>query len=198
MKVRAAGIVLAAGEGRRIGLPKAILRVDDQPLAARAATTLSNAGISPIRIVIGCRHEEVLKVLLSRQDLVVNNRWLAGQFSSLQSGLRALEPGPWVVVLPVDTIGVGTETITLLVEAADDCFDAVVPTFDGWRGHPVLLSPDLCRRLLDLDAVASRLDRILREARTLLLPVGDEAILANINTPEDLGRLSGARKPSLP
>jgi len=198
MKARAAGIVLAAGEGSRIGLPKAILRIDGEPLAARASASLADAGISPIRIVIGCRHEEVLEALPIEKDVVVNKGWHAGQFSSLRAGLETLDADSWVVVLPVDTIGVLSETVTLLIEAADDRFDAVVPTYDGRRGHPVLLSPPLCRHILALDAAASRLDRILGEAKTLALPVDDRAILTNINTPEDFDRIPKSPKPPHP
>ena len=180
------GLILAAGRGRRMGIPKAVLPVKGEPLALVQARLLKGARVEPTVIVVGYRHDEVRKQLSPWPDIAVNDDWSKGQFSSLQAGLAYLPEGPWVLVLPVDAFGLRLETVKRLIDSTDDRFDAVVPVCRGRRGHPVLLAPPFRRRLAALPPETSRLDHLLREASVTLVSVEDEAVRRNINRPEDL------------
>ena len=93
-----------------------------------------------------------------------------------------------IIILPIDAIGMKEMTIHAIAETAlrNPHLKAIVPEYDGRGGHPIYVSNDFARELLLLDPKKpnSRLDRMLEEEPDQMrLPVGDPAILTNINTP---------------
>jgi CTP:molybdopterin cytidylyltransferase MocA len=158
-----AGLVLAAGGGRRYGGPKALVRLDGALLVERAVATLRGAGCAPVAVVLGAAAAEVRRtarftaaargaasvpaggVERSEQLILVDNPdWATGMGSSLRVGLAALRPttAQATVVLLVDTPGVTVPAVARLVDrAAAPSPDRVLAraSYDGVPGHPVLL-----------------------------------------------------------
>jgi CTP:molybdopterin cytidylyltransferase MocA len=133
-----AGLVLAAGGGRRYGRPKALVRLGDRLLVERAVALLADC--DPVVVVLGAAADEVrAAAALGAATVVVNPDWATGMGSSLRAGLAALPPDAGgVVVTLVDTPGLGRESVRRLIAAAGGA-DAVQATYGGRRGHPVLL-----------------------------------------------------------
>jgi CTP:molybdopterin cytidylyltransferase MocA len=133
--------VLAAGGGRRYGGPKALVRLDGRLLVDRAADTLRDGGCDPVLVVLGARAEEVRAAAdLTGVRTVDNPAWRSGMGSSVRAGLAALADtdADAAVVLLVDTPGVTAQAVRRV--AAHAAADALVmATYDGRRGHPVLL-----------------------------------------------------------
>jgi nicotine blue oxidoreductase len=136
-----AGLVLAAGAGRRYGRPKALVEVGGQRLVERALATVRDAGCAPLVVVLGASAPEVRsRAELSDATVVANDGWATGMGSSLRAGLAALEPtgATAVVVMLVDTPGITTEAVRLVLARTGP--DALVTaTYHGQPGHPVLL-----------------------------------------------------------
>jgi nicotine blue oxidoreductase len=136
--------VLAAGGGRRYGGPKALVRLDGRLLVDRAADTLRDGGCDPVLVVLGARAEEVrMAADLAGVRTVDNPGWRSGMGSSVRAGLAALADtdADAAVVLLVDTPGVTAAAVRRV--AAHAAADALVTaTYDGRRGHPVLLGRD--------------------------------------------------------
>lgn len=136
-----AGLVLAAGKGRRIGAPKALLRRDGALLVEYAVRTLREAGCKPVLVVLGAAADQVRAAAeLGEATVVVNRAWSTGVGSSLRTGLAAAaETGAEaVVVMPVDMPGLTAEAVRRV--AALPHPDALVcGTFEGRRSHPMLL-----------------------------------------------------------
>lgn len=128
-----AGLVLAAGEGRRFGGPKAPYVLDGERLVDRAVRVLREAGCASVVVVLGAWVGDV-----PGASVVVNDDWSTGMGSSLRAGLAALEGGDAdrVVVTLVDLPGLTPDAVRRLVEAPGDLAQAA---YDGERGHPVLL-----------------------------------------------------------
>jgi nicotine blue oxidoreductase len=141
MTAAVAGLVLAAGEGRRYGGPKALVELGGRLLVERAVGVLTEGGCAPVTVVLGASADEVAR----RADLtgtrtVLNPEWPTGMGSSLRVGLAALASGhaDAAVVLLVDTPGIGAAAVRRL--AAYAAPDAIaVATYGGRPGHPVLL-----------------------------------------------------------
>lgn len=133
MTDRTAGLVLAAGEGRRFGGPKAPYVLDGERLVDRAVRVLREGGCDPVHVVLGAWDGDV-----AGAEVVPNPGWATGMGSSLRAGLGSLRPGDAdrVVVTLVDLPGLTADAVRRLVEAAADLAQA---TYDGHRGHPVLL-----------------------------------------------------------
>lgn len=136
-----AGLLLAAGAGRRFGGPKALAELDGQPLVLRALSTLSAAGCHPVRVVIGAAAEQVRALLPDPTQAVFAEGWETGMGASLKAGLASLADDPTpaaALVHLVDLPWVGAEILTRV--AADATTETVArASYDGTPGHPVLL-----------------------------------------------------------
>jgi CTP:molybdopterin cytidylyltransferase MocA len=143
--------VLAAGEGRRFGGPKAPYVLDGVRLVDRAVALLRDAGCDPVLVVLGAWIDDVPDAVV-----VVNDEWQSGMGSSLRSGLAAMsayDEVDQVVVTLVDLPGLTVPAVRRLLESTsaetpgpDQPFDSAgarealaATTYDGVRGHPVLL-----------------------------------------------------------
>jgi len=142
--VSVAGLVLAAGGGRRYGGPKALVRHEGSLLVERAVNTVRDAGCAPIVVVVGAAAAEVRATAqLGDVTIVENDGWKSGMASSLRAGLGALAgtDADAAAVLLVDTPGVTAEAVRrVLAKSGRDAL--VAATYGPRRGHPVLLGRD--------------------------------------------------------
>ena len=167
-----AGVVLAAGEGRRFGGPKQLAELDGRPLLEHAVATMT-AVCDRVAVVLGARAEEVRAgVRLPGAEVVVCADWARGTGASLRCGLDALGDGADAVVVvlgdqPFLTRG---RIDAVLADGAP-----LARALDGGApSHPVVI-----RR----EATVSR--EALRAAH------GPElGPLADVDTPESLRRLA--------
>lgn len=193
---RVGGIILAGGASRRMaGRPKALLSVDGSTFAATIAGRLLDAGVGEVVLVAGRHAREIQAALLPRGTrVVVNEQWERGQLTSLQAGLRALQPRPpAVVVCLVDLPLVRAETYARLIQAWRLQAETLILTsHNGKHGHPVLLDrlffddvlgypPEATMRAVFKDNADDCID----------LPVDDPAILRDVDTPEDYEAVIG-------
>jgi CTP:molybdopterin cytidylyltransferase MocA len=140
---RVAGLLLAAGAGRRYGRPKALLEHAGRLLVEHGLSTLDKGGCAPVLVVLGAACDEVRqRADLSAAIVVANPDWPSGMGSSLVAGLTALDrvdPAvEAVAVLLVDTPGVTPVAVRRIVGYADPGA-LVVAEYHGSPGHPVLL-----------------------------------------------------------
>src|SRR5215475_8607936 len=104
-----AGVLLAAGAGRRYGMPKALVEYGDGRLVDHGLRTLRDGGADPVVVVLGAQYEDVLaRANLDGATVVVNADWATGMGSSLRTGLRAVDASSVdaATILLVDTPGI--------------------------------------------------------------------------------------------
>lgn len=184
-----AGLVLAAGAGRRYGMPKALVAYQGRLLVQRAADTLLAAGCARTLVVLGAQAERVRSEAPDLPATVVNVDWASGMGSSLRAGLAALEAGPAgaAVVLLVDMPGVGAEAVRRVIARAG--VDALaMGGYEDRRGHPVLLGRSHWAGVA-ASAVGDKGARdYLRAhaAEVRLVPVGDVADDRDIDLPSNM------------
>lgn len=131
-----AGLLLAAGAGRRYGMPKVL--AEGGAWLRRAASALSAGGCAPVVVVLGAAVEEALPLLPPGVEHVVAAGWESGMSASLRAGLAALPPVEAALVHLVDLPDVGAPVVSrLLAHAAPGVVARA--TFGGRPGHPVLL-----------------------------------------------------------
>jgi len=186
-------IVLAAGESRRMGQPKAGLLVSPggPTFAAAAVAALHAAGFGEVTVVAGAHPEAVRAAVagLEGTQVVVHDGWAAGQLSSLRAGLDAVD-APDVealVVTLVDCPLVRPATVVRLVETWRATRAPIVrPAIGDRHGHPVVFGravfDDL--RTAPLEVGAKAVIARWREA-LVNVPVDDPGVLADIDTPAD-------------
>ncbi len=145
------GVLLAAGAGRRMGGPKALLRdASGVPFVDRAVGRLLDGGCEGVTVVIGASAEEVRALLdeagWSLDDavsVVVADEWAEGMGASLRAGLTALATAPVEVtaalVSLVDLPDVGDDVVRRVLGAGAGQDVLARASYDGVAGHPVLL-----------------------------------------------------------
>ncbi|MFJ8198458.1 NTP transferase domain-containing protein [Streptomyces sp. NPDC096152] len=190
-----AGLVLAAGGGRRLGgRPKALLEHRGRPLVEHAVGALRAAGCTRVHVVLGARAAAVReRAELSGCVVVENPDWERGMGTSLRAGLESLAGtgARSALVLLVDQPGIGAEAVARVRAAHRDERSLASAAYDGVRGHPVLLGAAHWTGV----AAAATGDRGARaylkahEEEITLIECGDVARPHDIDTEADLRHL---------
>jgi molybdenum cofactor cytidylyltransferase len=194
--VSVAGIILAAGESRRMGFPKALLRYRDETFLD-TLIGLFAARCQPVIVVLGAHTDRILERTLRPATFVINPDYRRGQTSSMQCGLRVVPPeAEGVLFTLVDHPAVAPATLDALLAAPgpDACNPLVrVPRHTGRRGHPIWFSRDLIAEFLSLPENGAAREIVRSHAaQTGFLDVDDPGILADIDDAAEYGRLTGA------
>ncbi|MFJ9679079.1 NTP transferase domain-containing protein [Streptomyces sp. NPDC101194] len=190
-----AGLLLAAGGGRRLGgRPKALLEHRGRPLVEHAVRMLREGGCHHVHVVLGAAAEEVVaRADLAGCTVTVNPEWPEGMGSSLRAGLGALSGtgADAALVLLVDQPGIGADAVARVRSAYRSRTSLAAASYDGERGHPVLFGadrwPDIAAGAVG-DQGARAYLRAHRDAITLV-ECSDVAQAYDIDTAEDLKHL---------
>jgi molybdenum cofactor cytidylyltransferase len=189
-----AGLILAAGESSRMGRDKALLRYRGRTFLETINGTLRQAGVRRITVVLGHHAEEIRRAVdVDNANIVINSDYRLGQTSSLQAGLRSLdtpEVGAILLCL-VDHPAVSSGSLRAMIQTfRESGAPIIVPSFQGRRGHPVLISRSLFEELLSLDSSLGA-DAVIRryDHARQTVEVPDSGILVDIDDPEGYSRL---------
>ena len=200
-------MILAAGSSTRMGRDKALLPWPPVAEGAPAANTFLGAMIdvlqqvSDLVLVVAGNNTPALESVADAHGafLVTNPKPERGQFSSIQVGLReVLNRGRDAAFLaPVDRPPVLPGTVNALrstfLSSGPEVW-AVVPevTREGSavHGHPILIGREMMEQFLRAPATdnARGIEHV-HKSHILYVPVTDERVVANIDTPEDYQRL---------
>jgi len=135
------GVLLAAGEGRRMGQPKALVRdPDGTSWLLRATAALDQGGCERVVVVLGAGADEAEAMLASVPvDVIVAPNWKSGMSASLRAGLGFLADGDSAVISLVDLPDVTGEVVRRLIESGTGRDVLARASYDGVAGHPVLI-----------------------------------------------------------
>ncbi|MGI9157244.1 MAG: nucleotidyltransferase family protein [Marmoricola sp.] len=140
-----AGLLLAAGAGRRMGRPKALVSDESGPWLTRAVEALAYGGCDRVAVVLGASADEA-RPLLDAYDvtIVIAADWEEGMGASLATGLGHVLHGETsrCLVTLVDLPDVGPDVVRRMLDRPDADDTLARATYDGRPGHPVLLGRD--------------------------------------------------------
>jgi CTP:molybdopterin cytidylyltransferase MocA len=192
-------VILAAGESRRLGQCKALVPIAPEcplELLVRAGACLDDA---PPLVIAGADRDAIARALPSGAEIAFNPQWAASRTAGVRVAAE-LRPGFDLCVAPVDVPLVPSAVFESLLAAWRE---RGAPS-RGWlapsyappsapenlsHGHPIVIGHDLAPALAALEP-----DAPLRALRAMADPVWsvavlDDAILDDLDTPEDLARM---------
>jgi len=180
----ASAVILAAGASRRMGEPKALLRLGEQSLLAAHIQALSSL-CQPVVVVGGALSAPLERICQSMGALYVHNAdWESTKpMDSLRCVLDLDLSYPWVVT-PVDVPPVEPDALALLLDARG----AAVLAFEGRPGHPVVLA----KREIEGLKEAIHLRGLLKNAA--LIQWENPDCLLNLNRPDQWTAWLDSRK----
>jgi molybdenum cofactor cytidylyltransferase len=175
-----AAVVLAAGASRRLGLPKQLAILGDERLLERAVRLARAAGCSPVIVVLGAEHEQVLaNCRLGDAVTVIHDKWEEGMGSSIALGVRACVGAAGVVVMTCDQPAVTVEHLQALIRGAE----VKASSYAGRKGVPAFFPERYFGELKALSGDVGARD-LLRSADAVELEGGE----LDVDTAEDLER----------
>ena len=214
-------IVLAAGESKRMGRPKQMLAWRGKTLLRHVLESLIHSDVDEIVLVLGHEAEaigkslsDLLETFESRIperkmssarrnhdfhrphiEIVINQDYTQGMASSLQAGLRALDPkSEAFLVILADQPGIGPEIINRMIRGfreADPRRGIVRPLYRGRGGHPVLIGARYLEEALQLHGdVGARQILSDHPGDILEIDVDQDAVLRDIDTPAEYEKLT--------
>jgi CTP:molybdopterin cytidylyltransferase MocA len=199
--VKIAAVLLAAGEGRRMGQTKALLRLaSGETFLARCAHVLRRPRVSELIVVLGHDFDRVRPEVPAGAQIVRNLRYSEGMLASVTAGIDAAEASGAEALLlhPVDHPGVTPETVEAVLDALLAGSVIAVPTHAGRRGHPAAFAaatwPTLRAAPRDEGARAV----LARHPEWVTHVPGDRFATLGVNTPEDLDTLLRAMAEARP
>ncbi|WP_417517725.1 NTP transferase domain-containing protein [Minwuia sp.] len=193
---RVAAILLAAGQSRRMGeINKLLTDVQGQPMIRHAYDAIRHSTAEPVIVVTGHEQEKVRDVLSGTDVIFAHNALHAeGLSTSLGAGLLAVPADCEAVVVCLGDMPRITSTmIDRLISAYNPVEGRAicVPTRHGKRGNPVLFDRRFFAEVLGIGGdVGARHLIGLHEDLVAEVPIDDDAIFLDVDTPEALSRLT--------
>jgi CTP:molybdopterin cytidylyltransferase MocA len=187
------GLLLAAGAGSRMGMPKALVADEHGPWLRRGVRALLEGGCAAVTVVLGAAVDDALPLLrqapdpsgrdtaqgasadlVRRVSVAVAADWAEGMSASLRAGLGALEDtdADSALVHLVDLPDVGPDVVQRVIAAGAPLARA---SYDGVPGHPVLIGRAHWAPIVATATGDSGARDYLRTHDTVLVECGDLA-----------------------
>jgi molybdenum cofactor cytidylyltransferase len=194
------GIILAAGESRRMGYPKPLLKIGGQTFIERIAESML-AVVPRLVIVLGA-HGDRVRAAIPRDERIVmveNPNYSRGQLSSLKVGLSAIQPDSTGALVHLgDHPMVRVETFQAIVDSYNQLDKPIViARHAGHRGHPVIFGRAIFAELQSAPEEEGARHVVNADAsRVAYVDSDDPGVNLDLDTPADLIRAGLSLPPS--
>ncbi len=189
MKNNCVTLILAGGNSSRMNYPKPFLKIAGRTFVSHIAGAYITAGVTNIILVLNSTFlnsdwKSHLEQLPASVKIVPNLFPEKDRLYSIQTGLAAAPDAGFCFIHNADSPLISPETIVALWNnrKADG---AVIPVFKNKKGHPILLSLPIMRRIKPMAPGDKTLKDVLRHFPQTCIETDDKAILLNVNTPEE-------------
>jgi molybdenum cofactor cytidylyltransferase len=194
-KLKIAGVILGAGDSKRLGIPKQLLTYKSKTFIETVTETALMAGLDPIVVVLGyesARIAEALERYSSKVKIVNNDEWGNGQSTSLRVAIKPLKNSSATIFFLTDQPQIPVS----LVNQITDRFtasknDVIAPYVGEKRGNPVLFSKETYADLMQIQGDQGGRS-LFTKYEVDHVQWSDERILIDVDTEEDYQNLKRA------
>ena len=192
------GVLLAAGESRRMGFPKPLLKIGDETYLAHLAAIMLPS-VDRLIVVLGAHSDRIRPAMPQNARITVaeNPNYARGQLSSLKIALAHAHDASAIMMHLIDHPRVKAATFRAVLEHYERTGKPIViARYNGRRGHPVIFDHSLfCELLAAPEDQGARVVVNADPDRVAYCDVADDGILLDLDTPADVARagLAGPR-----
>jgi molybdenum cofactor cytidylyltransferase len=191
-----AAAILAAGESKRMGQPKALVPFQGSTFIEHLIAATRHARVGITRVVLGAGAEGIrTRLKIDPAWIVVNGDWQKGQLSSIHAAIRSLPAGvsDGILVCPVDHPLISAHLVAALIAAFDSSGKMIVlPKHRGRRGHPVIFRTALYKELLAAPAEVGARQVVWNHAGEVMeVETEEEGVILNLNDAETVRKAIG-------
>lgn len=175
------GVILAAGLSSRAGTHKMVLKIGERTIIENCVQGMYDV-CSRIIVVGGYKIENIMSALkgYSKVEIIFNKNYMDGMFSSVKEGIRYVQEDKFFLI-PGDYPMVGKGVYYNMLQCNGDI---VVPTYNGKRGHPILINSRHISSILN-NCKYSNLKEYIEPNKVVLTEVEEPGILIDVDTMED-------------
>ncbi|WP_068322746.1 nucleotidyltransferase family protein [Polynucleobacter yangtzensis] len=200
-KLRLAVLLLAAGEGSRLGgFPKALLKKEGESLLSRFLQSIQKFNPVETLVVTGFYADAIeVEINSIRQKtrnpiaIVKNQNPQEGQSSSVRLGLESLKSDYDVLLVALcDQPNIGVSEIEALLEQFNQLGfnkEIVLPMVNGNRGNPVLFSKKVIEEIMATPGMVCRPFMDKHPELVKLFETNNQAYLLDVDTQADIQKL---------
>jgi CTP:molybdopterin cytidylyltransferase MocA len=185
-----AAVIFCGGNSVRMNFPKAFLRYNGYTLLEEAVIGYRNTGIEKVYAIVNKRlldHplKDVLKNISKKCKLIINEYPERGRTYSVSMAAKKIEKGSICFLQNIDNPVPRLQVLNQMLDLLLDDEEYVVPRIHETNGHPVLAGRSVMKHLSDQKGLKWNLRDELQKFKKVILPLDDETLLLNFNTPED-------------
>jgi molybdenum cofactor cytidylyltransferase len=195
-----AAVVLAAGKSTRMGSNKLLKPFKGKPMIRQTVETVLQSRASPVVVVTGHDSSRIREALAGLNVSFVDNpHYHEGLSTSLAAGVAGLPPrvdGALMVLGDMPLVPV--TTLNKLVAAFDpeEGRSICLPVYQGERGNPILWGRQHFPEFQGLKGDrGAKVLLVVNSDHVTEVPVGNEGVLTDFDTPDSLARLKGDAGP---
>ena len=185
-----AGLILAAGESKRLGEPKQLVRYKGKALINTAIDLLSNLGLSPVTVVLGAHFETIKSEIRDLSVTVVENKnWKAGMGSSLSIGIEEANRMTNIdgaLVMLCDQPKLTSKHLQEMLSLKNGQ-SIIASEYNNLKGVPAIFPRRYFRDLMNLSSDIGARKLIAQYSGVLSVPCVDCGF--DVDTPDDLRQL---------
>lgn len=188
------GILLSAGESKRMGQPKALLKFGERSNIENLLDEYLSSQLDKVIVVTGFNGESLKKFIEKKTKnkklkVVINEHYNLGMFSSIQKGIVEISYGGILIGI-VDNPFINSTVIDELIENFSGG-EIVIPDYHGKGGHPVIIPVSLREEILNANPEKTSLKDVFSCHSDMIkrIKFEDQTITFDMDTVEDYNRL---------
>lgn len=189
---KVSAVILAAGKSTRMGQQKLLMPYQNSTIIKSIVDKSLNSSAVQTIVVLGSHKDEIKKELNNYNvNFIENKLFEIGMLSSIQAGLSAVDKkSDGILVLLGDQPMVSEIIINQLITSFQKTTKGlIIPTYNGKRGHPVLIHSKYKDSIHQLNTAIGLRELFLNNGKDILeVEVQSDSILKDIDTPEDYKR----------
>jgi molybdenum cofactor cytidylyltransferase len=187
------GILLAAGESRRMGRPKLLLPWGKATILEKVVDNYLKAKISELIVVVGANQEAIKEMLISRPVVIVENpQYREGMGTSIGKGIHAAtgQAEGYLIGLGDQPFITSDMINSLIAVFSEEHPGIAICSYKKETGHPVIFARKFRQALCNLKGDAGGRTIIRQHGEEVkYVDIGSEAIFMDIDTPDDYRKL---------